>query len=205
MFAINCQSCPYQLVTNPGEPIPPWCPRCGADLKVQPAPAAPSPAEVDAASKKWNDRSAPSSALATTPAASAALQNDPSQPPPPLRSVSRERYAPMPSPSPRPRSGSAIGMWVGLFVLTGVVSAVSRPLISNLLFPVDPVTGEPTLKLPTAEGFKGTPVAPIQWAPPPTQPVIQVPATGVVPMRPPANPMPGFGPPPTLIIRVPHR
>jgi hypothetical protein len=33
-MAIECKKCPYIVSVAPGERAPPWCPRCGADLKA---------------------------------------------------------------------------------------------------------------------------------------------------------------------------
>jgi hypothetical protein len=56
---IKCQQCPYVIEVPPGERRPPWCPRCGADLKEtaeaakprddapQSTPPAPTPPQGD--------------------------------------------------------------------------------------------------------------------------------------------------------------
>ncbi len=46
----TCKQCTYVVAVQPGERLPPWCPRCGADLKVAaPEPVAAAPRKVPAA------------------------------------------------------------------------------------------------------------------------------------------------------------
>src|SRR5438045_1601588 len=41
-MAMPCPKCSYSVPSD-GNRLPPWCPRCGADLKPQPADAPPPP------------------------------------------------------------------------------------------------------------------------------------------------------------------
>ena len=60
-MSLQCSKCPYVVTVSPGEKRPPWCPRCGADLKESaPAPvlvAAPAKVNVVAAPDLGHARS----------------------------------------------------------------------------------------------------------------------------------------------------
>jgi hypothetical protein len=46
-MALECKKCPYVVAVQPGEKAPPWCPRCGSDLKpATPVVAATAVTEV---------------------------------------------------------------------------------------------------------------------------------------------------------------
>ncbi len=121
MLAISCPSCPHLIpMTAAGDRPPPWCPRCGADLKPRPALEPPSPALAAEASKKWNDRSEPNPAVTTAPAVVEPLPDDiavapievPAEPRPTPPLYDERRLLPEP-PAPK----VATPPWANLFAI----------------------------------------------------------------------------------------
>src|SRR5207237_6415504 len=58
---LACKKCPYVVAVPPGEKPPPWCPRCGADLKPAETTSPASPSAPQTASA-W-DAARPSGAV----------------------------------------------------------------------------------------------------------------------------------------------
>ncbi len=69
-MALACKKCPYVVAVAPGEKAPPWCPRCGSDLK----PADTSPAKPNATqpASAW-DSATPAGAVHEAKAPSSAV------------------------------------------------------------------------------------------------------------------------------------
>src|SRR5437588_7675929 len=77
MLVINCPSCPHVIVLQSAvDRPPPWCPRCGGDLKPRAVPKLP-----DEARKLWNEKPAPTAAVATAPSPADSLQAETPDPP----------------------------------------------------------------------------------------------------------------------------
>ena len=117
MFVINCPTCPHLIVMNETDDRPPpWCPRCGADLKPKVVPTLP-----DAARQLWNERPAPSAAVTTNPIHADTLQAEPAAPPRPVPAASRpytHQYAESPlrpEPVAPPATTGPIPAWAALF------------------------------------------------------------------------------------------
>jgi Family of unknown function (DUF6585) len=134
-MSLQCSKCPYVVTVSPGEKRPPWCPRCGADLKE----AAPAPVPV-AAPAIANSAAVPSSSHARSdmPVACEA----PSTPPPvPLDALMASAPVDDVGVSPEGELFGPKPLWPAVGALCAIVCYGIAIIAARAV--VDPPAGQP--------------------------------------------------------------
>ncbi len=128
MITINCPSCPNTIVLKATDDRPPpWCPRCGGDLKPHAVPILPADA-----GKLWNEPSVPSAAVSTSTRNDDTLQVGTSPPlsdhVPPARfsepNLSDEPLPPSRAVPPAPAWANVFAVACGLIPLVTLGGAI---------------------------------------------------------------------------------